>query len=86
MKEHPALNKALHKVALIVSDKEGLPRYNGYGLNVNLARKLGIKRQSVSKWMNGRQRVPIKHLDRLVELSDGQVTKEELRQSKKEEE
>jgi len=44
-----------------------------------VARQLGVSRQSVSGWLNSHRPISAKAVKQLVALSDGEVTEEQLR-------
>lgn len=44
-----------------------------------LSDKLGVSASYISHLAKGRKKIPIKYLSKLVKLSDGEVTREELR-------
>ena len=49
-----------------------------FGTLGNLASKLGIKEAAVYMWVS-RKQIPLKHIRKLIELSEGRLTKEMLR-------
>ena len=63
MKKNKALLKVVKKV----------------GSMTELGRILKRNKSNISKWVNGVHKVPIDHVKKLVELSEGEVTKNDLR-------
>lgn len=49
-----------------------------FGTLHNLAKLLGMKESAIYQW-TGKKRVPLKHLKRIEELSQGRLTPEVLR-------
>lgn len=50
-----------------------------WGAVSKIARKLGINRDCLSSWINGRKPIPEKHVENLASLSNGKVKPDELR-------
>jgi len=44
-----------------------------------LADKVGVTTQTLFSWRTGASKPPVRYLARMVELTDGQITKEDLR-------
>lgn len=66
-------NTPLHKVLLrAVPENE-----HGNQTLTELARLLGIERYSVQKWLKA-QHVPARRVKRIIEISNGQVTEQDL--------
>ena len=49
------------------------------GSMTELAIRLGCSKSYVSKWSKGERKVPIKYVKRIVELSQGEIRKKDLR-------
>jgi len=49
------------------------------GSMTELANRLGCSKSYVSKWSKGERKVPIKYVKKIIELSEGQVKKKDLR-------
>lgn len=49
------------------------------GSVTELAEILGCNKSNVSRWINGKVPIPLKHIDTLIKLSDGELRKRDLR-------
>lgn len=52
---------------------------NKVGSIAELGRRLNVSRGHVSNWIAGRRTIPIKKVRELVLLSEGEITKKDLR-------
>ena len=60
-------------------DKALLRIVNKVGSMKKLADILGCHKSNIGKWIRKERILPLKYLKKLIELSEGEVTKEDLR-------
>jgi DNA-binding transcriptional regulator YdaS (Cro superfamily) len=63
MSKHKALMKIVKQVGSVTE----------------LAEILGCNKSNVSRWINGKVPIPLKHIDTLIKLSKGELRKRDLR-------
>lgn len=61
------------------SQKAVLKIVKKMGSMAELARQLGVSRGSVNDWVKGRRKIPARLVKKIVNLSDGELTEEDLR-------
>lgn len=64
---------------LMKQNKAILKLVQKYGSLTALANRIGVSRGSVAHWLYGRRKVSVKLVKKIIELSEGELTREDIR-------